>query len=495
MSIKDYEPKNVFKYFEEIASIPHGSGNTEAIANYILGFAKDHGLEASKDEAGNVMVKRLASPGYENAPNVILQGHMDMVIATEDGLDKDMTKEGLDLEIIKADKSSFELANSFAHDEWLTAKGTTLGADDGIAVAYILAILESDDVKAPEIVALFTMDEEVGMIGAHGLEDGFSDANILINIDNESEGEFITGCAGGLTLQCDIPINKELISPYVIEFRIDGLTGGHSGVEISENRLNANKAMGRILLKVFQNVGMRILTIDGGELDNAIPVKSEAAIIVLEEMKDEAISIIKSEFAAIKAEYADTDPAINLTLNEVGEQEVRALGDGSTLAVIMPLVNFPDGVIRTNTQYGTVETSNNVGMVRTLEDRVRITCLMRSTKKTAKEYVAEQLRSLVEIFGGETTVLNEYDGWEPNSDSKVTGVLADAYKKVYGTDPIITQTHAGLECGVIGTKLKDMDAISFGPQADDIHTIDEKLSIKSVKRVWDVLVTALEEMK
>ena len=495
MTLNNYEPANVWKYFQEIASIPHGSRNTQAIADYIMDFAENHSLEAKKDETGNVYVYKEASEGYEKAEPVILQGHMDMVIAKEDGCSKDMEKEGLELEVIKCDEPSADVAKQYDHDEWVSAKGTSLGADDGIAVAYMLAILESSEIKAPAITAVFTMDEEIGMIGAHGLDGSLVKGNVLINIDNETEGEFITGCAGGTTVQLDVPVAKELITPYVIELRIDGLTGGHSGVEIDQYRLNANKAMGRILLGVFQNFGMRILTIDGGEVDNAIPKKSEAAIIVLEETKDDAIALIKKMFDEIKEEYKDTDPDIKLTLNEVGEQEVRAFGDASTLAAILPLVNFPDGVIRMNTEYGTVETSNNVGVVRTLEDRVRIECTVRSQKESAKKNVVEQMRSIVEIFGGEMNITSDYTGWEPNKDSKVCKVMESAFKEVYGNAPVVTQTHAGLECGVLGTKIKNMDAISFGPQADDIHTADEKLSIQSVKRVWDVLVKTLEKLK
>lgn len=495
MVLDNYQPANVWKYFEEIAAIPHGSGNTEAIADYIMDFAAKHELEAQKDEVGNVVVYRPASKGYENSKPVILQGHMDMVIAKNDSCTKDLAKEGIELEIIKGGEPTAETAKQYEHDEWLSAKGSSLGADDGIAVAYMLAILESDEIKAPAITAVFTMDEEVGMIGAHGLDADLLKGNILINIDNETEGEFITGCAGGMTVQCDVPVGKELISPYVIELRIDGLTGGHSGVEIDQYRLNAIKAMGRILLGVFQNFGMRILTIDGGEVDNAIPKKSEAAIIVLEEVKDDAIALIKKMFDEIKEEYKDTDPDMKLTLNEVGEQEVRAFGDASTLAAIIPIVNFPDGVIRVNNTFGSVETSNNIGVIRTLEDRVRIESTIRSTKRSAKLNVLEQMKSITEIFGGEVNITSDYEGWEPNKDSEVSKVFAKAYEDVYGNKPVVTQTHAGLECGILGGKIEGMDAISFGPQADDIHTFNEKLSIKSVERVWNVLIKGLESMK
>ena len=432
--LDNYEPKKVFEFFEELSKIPHGSGNTKEISDFIVKFAEERGLKYRQDETNNVVVFKDASEGYEDSEPVILQGHLDMVAVKDDDVDKDLEKDHIDLEIIHADDTEDPegLKGVFEHDEWVTAKGTTLGADDGIAVAFMMAILDSDEYKHPALECVFTVDEEIGMLGAAALDTSDLKSKILLNVDSQHEGKYVTSCAGGVIVECNVPINKEPITPYVIEFKIDGLTGGHSGTAIDQYRMNGLIAMGRILLKCFQSVGMRIITVDGGVADNAIPTEAEAAVVVLEENKKETVKIIKETFAEIKEEFKNTDPNAKLTINEVGEQDVRALGDGSTLATIIALSNMPNGIQRMNAQTNGIETSLNLGMVRTLDDRVTYKLLVRSTKETAKYNVVEQIRALIEIFGGEIKTYGGYTGWEPIDDSRVTKILVDNFKELFG---------------------------------------------------------------
>lgn len=493
--LNNYEPKKVWEYFEEISMIPRGSGNTKEISDYIVKFANNHGLKNRQEESNTVIIWKEGTKGYEKSDSIILQGHIDMVAVKDEGVEKDLEKDHVDMEIIHADDTiDVEgIPGKFKHDEWVSAKGTTLGADDGVAVACMLAILDSDDIPHPPLECIFTSDEETGMNGATNLDVSDIKSKMALNIDSEHEGKFIVGCAGGIKVDCKIPINKEPITPYVIEFKLDGLTGGHSGTAIHKYRMNANVAMGRILLKTFQNVGMRIISVDGGIADNAIPVESEAAIVVLEENKDEAIKIINNCFDEIKEEYKNTDPNVKLTINEVGEQSVRALGDGSTLATIICLSNMPAGIQRMNGD--AVETSLNLGKVRTGDDCVSFTFSVRSSKFTAKMNVVEQIRALTEIFGGDVSLSGDYPGWEPLDDSRVLKVLSENFKEQYGFEPIVAKIHAGLECGIFCSKIEGLDVVSFGPQADNIHTTQEKLSIYSMQRTWDLLLKTLEKLK
>ncbi|MBP5772831.1 MAG: aminoacyl-histidine dipeptidase [Eubacterium sp.] len=495
--LDNYEPKEVWKFFEEFSKIPHGSGNIKEISDYVVKFAKDRDLKYRQDEVGNVVIFKNGTEGYESSESVILQGHIDMVAVKDEDVNKDLEKEPIELEIVHADDTSDSegIKGEFKHDEWVTAKGTTLGGDDGMAVAYMLAILDSNEIKHPPLECVFTIDEEIGMIGATELDVSDLKGKILLNADSQHEGKFVVGCAGGVIVEGSLPINKEPITPYVIEFRIDGLTGGHSGTAIDQYRMNGLVAMGRILLKCFQNVGMRIITVDGGVADNAIPTEAEAAVVVLEENREETVKIIKETFEEIKAEYKNTDPNANLTINEVGEQDVRALGDGSTLATIIALSNMPNGIQRYDAKMKSVETSLNLGVVRTEDDRVTFTFLVRSTKETAKWNVVEQIRALTEIFGGEIKTYGKYNGWEPIENSKITKVMTESFKNLFGKEPKVGTVHAGLECGIFCDKIEGLDVISFGPQVDDIHTTDEKASILSAQRCWELILKTLEELK
>ena len=475
------KPEKVFQFFEEIASIPHGSGNVEQISNYLVDFAKERKLKYRQDEKLNVVIWKDGTKGYEDSETVILQGHMDMVAVKTSDCDKDMEKEGLDLQV---------------DGDTLSAKGTSLGGDDGIAVAYALAVLDSDDIAHPPIEAVFTVDEEIGLLGADYLDASDLKGKKLLNMDSEDEGVFTVSCAGGATVECVLPFKTEPINAQIIELRLDGFSGGHSGVEINKGRANANCVLGRILLNVFQNVGMRIMAVNGGEKDNAIAKVSEAAIAVLPEIVEKTKKIIEDTFTEIKDEYQSTDPDAKIQLNVMEEGLSEALSGPATLSTIIALVNMPNGIQRMNPDMPEmVQTSLNLGVLRTSEREVTLSYAVRSSKESEKNFLIEKLRSLTEIFGGEVKVSGVYPGWEYKADSTLRDVAVKAYESLYSKEPIVEGIHAGLECGLFADKIDGLDAISFGPSMKNVHTTEETLSISSTERTWELLIKILEMLK
>ena len=480
--LSELEPNKVFKYFEEICSIPHGSNNVKQISDYLVDFAKAHNLKYRQDDDLNVIIWKDGSKGYEDSEPVILQGHMDMVAVQEADCDKDMEKEGLDLEI---------------NGDFISAKGTSLGGDDGIAVAYTLAVLDDEEMAHPPIEAIFTVNEEIGMLGAASIDVSDLKGRLFMNMDSEDEGVFTVSCAGGASVICKFPYKRDLVNAPVIEIKLHGFTGGHSGVQIIKERANSNCAMARVLLNVFQNVGMRLVSVNGGEKDNAIAKLSEAAIVVLPDSVDKAKKIIEDTFAEIKEEYRVTDPDANLTLNVRKSDMVDAFTDAATLATIIAMVNMPNGVQRMNPEIdGLVQTSLNMGILRTEMLEVKMTFAVRSSSETEKQYLIEKLKSLTEIFGGSVEIVGPYPGWEYKADSRLRKVMVDAYKDLYnGEEPVVEGIHAGLECGIFASKLPGLDAVSFGPQMNNIHTTNEELSISSTQRTWELVVKALAALK
>lgn len=479
--LEELQPKKVFQFFENITRIPHGSGNVEQISNYLVNFAKEHDLKYRQDEKFNVIIWKDGSAGYENSKPVILQGHIDMVAVKTADCDKDMEKDFLE-PIIEGD--------------WISAKNTSLGGDDGIAVAYTLAILDSDNIAHPPIEAVFTVDEEIGMLGADFLDVSDLKGRMLINMDSEDEGIFTVSCAGGATAECVLPIKTEPISAKIIEIKIEGFEGGHSGIEINKGRANANCEMGRILLNVFQNVGMRIMTVNGGEKDNAIAKTSEAAIAVLPDMAEKTKKIILDTFNEIKEEYKVTDPNAKITINEMNETLIEVFTGAATLATIIALVNMPNGIQRMNPEMeNMVQTSLNLGILRTDFNAVKLSYAVRSSKQSEKDYLIEKLRSLTEIFGGTVNCSGVYPGWEYRADSKLRDTAISAYESLYGKEPVVEGIHAGLECGLFASKLENLDAISLGPDMKDVHTTNEKLSISSTERTWKLVLKILETLK
>jgi dipeptidase D len=461
-------PENVFKYFEQISK-------------YLVDFAKERNLRYIKDEKLNVIIYKDGSAGYEKSEPVILQGHMDMVAVKTSDCNKDMEKEGLELEI---------------NGDWISAKKTSLGGDDGIAVAYALAVLDAEDMAHPPIEAVFTVDEEIGLLGAHDIKSSELKGRTMINLDSEEEGIFTVSCAGGSTVECILPFNTEPINAQIIEIRIQDFTGGHSGMEIIKQGGNANCVMGRILLNVFQNVGMRIMAVNGGEKDNVIAKISEAAIAVLPETVDTAKSIIEKTFEEIKDEYSITDPNAKIIINVIEEGFHESLSGPATLAAIISLVNMPNGIQKMNPSVsGMVQTSLNLGVIRTELNEVKLTYCVRSSKESEKKYLIEKLRSLTEIFGGTINVKGEYPAWEYREHSHIREVAIAAYKEIYDKEPIVEGVHAGLECGIFAGEIKDLDAISLGPDIKNVHTTEEALCISSTERTWKLLVKILEMLK
>lgn len=475
------KPEKVFEFFEDIAGIPHGSGNVEQISNYLVDFAKKRNLKYRQDDSFNVIIWKDGTKGYEDSDTVIIQGHMDMVAVKTADSNKDMEKEGLDLEV---------------NGDYLSAKNTSLGGDDGIAVAYALAVIDSDDIAHPPIEAIFTVDEEIGLLGAAALDTSDLKGKLMLNLDSEDEGFFTVSCAGGGTATCNLPLHKEPINAQIIELRLYDFAGGHSGMEIIKGGANANCIMGRVLLNVFQNVGMRLVSINGGEKDNVIAKVSEAAIAVSKEAVDKAKEIIKKTFNEVKEEYRTTDPDAKLQTNVIEEQFMDVMSGATTLATIISLVNMPNGIQRMSNEIeGMVQTSLNLGILRTTETNVALSYSVRSSVESEKQFLIEKLRSLTEIFGGTLEMSGEYPGWEYKADSKIREVSVKAYEELYKEEPVVEGIHAGLECGLFADKIEGLDAISFGPTMKNVHTTDEMLSISSTERTWNLITKILEMLK
>lgn len=485
--LENIKPVRVFEYFEEICSIPHGSGNVDKISEYLVEFAKKHNLKYRQDESKNVIIWKDATEGYENASPVIIQGHMDMVAVKETDCDKDMENEGLDIEVVYDEELKTDV---------ITAKGTSLGGDDGIAIAYALAILESQEIPHPALEVVITVDEEIGMLGAVALDASDLRGEMLLNIDSEDEGIFTVSCAGGATVCTSIPYKKEIVNGDVLEIRIDGFLGGHSGVEIHKDRANANVIMGRVLLKLIDAMEVRIITINGGEKDNAIAKLSEAALAVLPENIEKAKQIITDTIEAVREEYRSTDPDIHVTLNVIENQVLEVMSFSATVKVMMALVHMPAGVQRMSHDVeDLVQTSLNMGIMRTNETSVDLSFSVRSSKAIEKDFLIDKIRSLTELLGGEIAVSGEYPEWEYKQESKLRDTMVKAYKMIYNAEPVVEGIHAGLECGVFASKIKGLDCVSFGPQMRDIHTTTEILSIESTERTWKLLLKTLEELK
>lgn len=473
------EPAKVFQYFEEICSIPHGSRNVEQISNYLVNFAKERGLKYRQDEKFNVVIWKDGSKGYENAEPVILQGHMDMVAVKTADCPKDMEKDGLDLEI---------------NGDLISAKGTSLGGDDGIAVAYSLAILDDPDMAHPPIEAIFTVDEEIGMLGAAYMDVSDIKGRLFLNMDSEDEGVFTVSCAGGANVTCHFPYERENVSMTVLNISIDGFSGGHSGVEIDKGRANANVVMGRILYGVMNDI--RIVTINGGEKDNAIAFSCQAEITVPADKAEEVKNKIQETFAIVAEEYKVTDPNAAIRIEETADTACAALKAKDTAAVIQALLHMPSGIQRMNPEIeGLVQTSLNLGILRTNEDSVDLSYAVRSASEHEKQFLIDKMNDLAVLLGGSTEITGPYPGWEYRADSRLRDVLVDTYRELYGKDPVVEGIHAGLECGLFASKMGEIDAVSLGPQMEGIHTVNEVLSISSVQRTWELVTKALAALK
>lgn len=479
--LENCEPKRVFHYFEEICKIPHGSGNTKQISDYLVQFAKDHGLDYIQDEMNNVVIYKPGTAGYENAPTVIIQGHMDMVCEKRPDVEHDFTKDGLNLSV---------------EGDYISANGTTLGGDDGIAVAYGLALLESDTIAHPPLEVFITVDEEIGLLGAVGFDCSVLKGRRFINLDSEAEGSLWISCAGGLSGVSHIPVTRLEAKGEKLTVKISGLMGGHSGAEIDKNRANANSLLGKFLYGLKKAADYELISVQGGQKDNAITRESVAELLILKEDLKAVEEYAAYMQNAWREEYAGTDEEITVTVSDDGEKEVKVFHPTSKEKVVFFLVNVPYGVQKmSGTIEGLVETSTNIGILKTSEDEVLGSSSIRSSVETARDALSDKIQYLTEFLGGEYERQGVYPAWEYRKDSPLRDKMVEVYEEMYGEKPNVVAIHAGLECGLFYKKMEGLDCVSLGPDMKDIHTSEEVLSVSSTERVWKYLVKVLEILK
>ena len=470
------EPKRVMYYFEKLCSVPHGSGNTGEATKLCREFAKDNNLEYYEDSLGNCVITKNATPGYENSPAVILQGHLDMVCEKAKECNIDMSKEGLKLNISGDD---------------IYAEGTTLGGDDGIAVAMMLAILEDKSISHPKIEALFTVDEEIGMIGATALDASGLTGRYLINLDSEDEGVFTVSCAGGVVAVCTIPVDREDFSGNSYRLEISGLCGGHSGAEIDKGRANADVLIGRILNEISNHMAMRIISVNGGLKDNAIPVSAVAEIIC----EKDPVDIVCKMQDAFTNEFVVAESSISVNSCSIHKSGIP-MSESSTNKIITALCCYPNGIQSMSLEIeGLVKTSLNLGVLRTEEDCVVANFCVRSSVFTEKEALVDKLVLLTKALGGSVVTEGDYPPWEYKRDSKLRDIMVEVFEKMYNKKPVIEAIHAGIECGILSGKMPGLECVSIGPDIRDIHTPAERMSIASVQRVWRYLLEVLSKIK
>lgn len=481
MLSEELYPQRVFYYFEQIAAIPHGSRNTKAISDYLVNFAKEHNLVWYQDENNNVVIVKEASAGYEAAEPIIIQGHMDMVCEKEKGVDIDFEKDGLKL---------------YIDGDFLKAEGTTLGGDDGIAVAYALALLDSQEIAHPKLEVVITVDEEIGMLGADAIDLSMLTGHTMLNIDSDVEGSFLTGCAGGMAVNVTLPIKRVMQSGEKVALTITGLEGGHSGSEIDKEHGNANILMGRLLRALFEETPFGIISLAGGLKDNAIPRECVTELLVPQENVNLVKEIADKLDIELKKEFMTADPSVCIEFEDLGKKEESILDFGSVSRVIFYLRSVPNGVQHmSQVMHGMVETSLNLGIMELKEDALHTVTSIRSSVGTRKADLLDRITAIVELLGGEAEVEGDYPAWEYKQDSSLRPQIAKVYKQLYGKDPVFETIHAGLECGLLSEKIKNLDCVSFGPDNFDIHTPKERLSISSTGRVWDFIVEFLRQAK
>jgi len=479
--VRNLEPKQLWIKFADLNAVPRPSKKEERVIAFMMDFGKKLGLETINDEVGNVIIKKPASAGMENRKTIVMQSHLDMVHQKNNDTNFDFDTQGIEM---------------YVDGDWVRAKGTTLGADNGLGVATIMAILESTDIKHPAIEALFTIDEETGMTGAMGLKGGLLDGEILLNLDTEEDDEIDIGCAGGVDVTATRQYNEEEVPEDSVGYTITvkGLNGGHSGMDIDKGLGNANKIMNRLLFDGFENFGLQIAEINGGSLRNAIPRESVAKVIIAGIYDEAFVFDMQEVIKDIKAEFKTTEP--NLIIEIVkSDLPSKVMDLGVQEGLLRSVYAAHNGVYRMSADMeNLVETSNNIARIIVKDGEISIQNLTRSSVESSKFDLANALRSAFELFGCEVTFAGSYPGWKPNVKSEILDVLVPIYEKQNGSKPHVVACHAGLECGILGTNYPDMDMISFGPTIKGAHSPDERASISSAQKYWKFVMEILENI-
>jgi len=481
--LEQLEPKGVFYFFEEISKIPRGTYDMKRISDYCVSFAKERGLVVIQDEAYNVIIKKPGTKGYEDSEPVILQGHLDMVCVKTSDSNHDFKKDALDL---------------YVEDGFVKARGTTLGGDNGIAIAYAMALIDSDDIPHPPIEAVFTADEEEGLVGAAKLDVSVLDGQMLINLDSSEEHMILAGCAGGFRQELKLPVRRvqKKDESSRMELKIDGLRGGHSGGDIHEQRGNANKLIGRLLTVLHAKTSCLLVEVNGGSKDNVITTSAMAAVVVDREHQEAALSIVSEMAETWKREYGATEPELTLSAQTVSNDRLDPMGAECTERAIFLINCTPYGVQEFSRELeGIVETSLNLGVVTTDQDYVSAAFMVRSSAESKLEEMQYTLTAWANHLKAETTVSSSYPAWMYKVDSELRQIMIETHKEVFGKEPIVTTIHAGLECGILSGKNPDLDCVSIGPNMYDLHSVDERMNIESVERVWNYLKAVLANCK
>lgn len=479
--ITGYEPEKLFHFFEEISAIPRGSGNEKGISDYLVKFAKDRGLEVIQDDAYNVVIKKAGSRGAEDHAPVMLQGHMDMVCEKRAGVEHDFEKDGLDLII---------------RDGRLTANGTTLGGDNGVAVALMLMVLDDDEIEHPPVECVFTTEEEVGLNGAKALDKSVLKARTMINMDSEDEGVATVSCAGGLRVQFTKEIQRTTVQGSLLTLKVEGLLGGHSGQDIDKERQNADLLMARMIQRLLKETKGQLVSFNGGTKDNAIPRECEASLIYESDEEAAKAEELACELAETYAEeLTPAEPDFSCEISCETNRTAEAIPQDAAKEFICAMRLAPNGIQKRNIKMdGFVVVSLNLGVVRTEEDRIVMIFSPRSSVASLQEDTKERLNTLAETFGFTVSHSSEYPGWSFKEDSPVREICKESYKELFGEDLKIEAIHAGLECGLFSDAIKGLDAIAIGPTIANCHTSDEYLTLDSFERFYEFLKDILSRL-
>lgn len=478
---QNIEPAALWQHFAALNAIPRPSKKEERVIAFMMRFGQELGLETLKDETGNVIIRKPATPGMEGRAVVCLQSHLDMVHQKNRDTTFDFDTQGIAM---------------YTEEDWVRARGTTLGADNGIGVAAIMALLSSSDLVHPPLEALFTIDEETGMTGALGLKGGLLQARFLLNLDTENDEELTIGCAGGVDVTATGSYATEPVPQGDRAFRLSlkGLTGGHSGMDIHLGRANANKLMNRVLTEASNTAGVRIHQVDGGSLRNAIPRESFADVTVSPQQETALTSLIAALGPVLEQEYRTTDPQLKLSIESIASP-ASLLSEAFQSQILRTLYACPSGIYRMSPDIDRlVQTSNNLARVLIKDGQYSIQCLTRSSVDTEKMDLAQAIRSTFELAGAAVSFTGAYPGWTPVPSSSLVKRMQDLYRELYGKEPLVNACHAGLECGILGRNYPGMDMVSFGPNIHGAHSPDERVQISSVQKFWNYLLKTLEQI-